>query len=269
MKNPRCIATASDANYFPGLLALLNSLKKTNPQIPVTVLDGGLTREQVQSISRHAEIVRKNPFIELENKGKFAYLGNTTLLKFEVSELDYEQVLYLDADMVVLENLDILFGVPEGKVGVVSEVNALKNMFRVQHRELVRNKINAEWNMPGFNAGLFCLRTEEHRDLKDRALSLIGMFGEEVFSKTKCQQILNLIFSGKTYNFPRRYNFSPFYDNEKEHPPAIIHYLTECKPWHTDYPEGHFYQAFRDNISETDYPDITKIDLEREKYIKK
>jgi len=263
MDKDRCIATSSDANYFPGLLAFLNSLNQTNPHIPVIVFDGGLTERQIKIVSRLAEVIRKDPFIELENKGKFAYIGNTTLLKFEVSELEYERALYLDADMIALENLDMLFDVPAGKVGVVNEVNALKNMFRPRYRDMLKEALDINWGAPGFNAGLFSLRPEEHRDLKENALSLIGIFGKDVFSKTKDQQLLNLLFKDKTYAFPRRYNFSPFYDDEKEHPPAIIHYLTACKPWHADYPEGHFYKEFRENISELDWPEITKIDLDR------
>lgn len=248
MKKGRCVATSSDSNYFPGLLALLNSLRKTNPHLPAIVFDGGLTPEQSGIVSAYAEILPKEPFIDLENRGKFAYLGNTTLLKFEVAELEYEQVLYLDADMVVLENVDVLFDVPRGKAGVVMEVNSLKNMYRVQHRKMLREAIAADWEMPGFNAGLFCLRPAEHRDLKSRALGLIGMFGREVFSKTKCQQLLNLLLAGRTHEFPRRYNFSPFYDDPEKHSPAIIHYLTERKPWHDGYPRGHFRKEFIDNL---------------------
>jgi lipopolysaccharide biosynthesis glycosyltransferase len=256
----RCIVTSSDAKYFPALMALLRSLKATNPGIPVTVFDGGLTSRQARKASRLARVVRKQPFVELEGKGKFSYIGSATLLKFEAAQLDHEKVLYLDADMVVLEDLEELFSFPCGSVGVVPEVNAVKNMFRPRHRQTLAENINIDWNAPGFNAGLFALRPAEWRDLPERALALIESFGPEVFSKTKDQQLLNIIFAGKTFTFPGRYNFSPFYDKAEE-APAIVHYLTALKPWHRDYPLGHFYSEFRENISFADYPEILLTDL--------
>ena len=256
----RCIATSSDAKYFPALMALLRSLKVTNPGIPVTVFDGGLTFRQAKKASHLARIVRKQPFVDLEGKGKFSYIGSTTLLKFEAAGLDYEKVLYLDADMIVLESLEDLFSFPAGAVGVVPEVNAVKNMFRPRHRRTLAENINIDWNAPGFNAGLLALRPAEWRDLSERALALIEAFGPEVFSKTKDQQLLNIIFAGKTYAFPARYNFSPFYD-EAEEAPAIVHYLTALKPWHRNYPRGHFYGEFRGSLRFSDYPPILLTDL--------
>ncbi|MEA3490114.1 MAG: glycosyltransferase [Candidatus Omnitrophota bacterium] len=258
----RCIATSSDSNYFPALIALLRSLRRTNPHIPVIVFDGGLTRRETKKAGRLATIIPKKPFMDLKGRGKFSYIGMVTLLKFETAGLDFEKVLYLDADMVVLEDLEPLFSFPEGKVGVVREVNALKNMFRLQHRKILAESIGIDWNERGFNAGLLSLRPAEWRDLPERARELVGRFGPDVFSKSKDQQILNLIFYGKTHHFPVRYNFSPFYDNDTV-APAIIHYLTRCKPWHRNYPDGRCYEKFRESISITDFPGIVLVDLYR------
>lgn len=260
---PRIIATACDANYFPALMALLGSLKRTNPSIPLMVFDGGLTSRQIKKVSRLAALVRKRPFADIKGHGKFSYIGDSTLLKFETASLDAEKALFLDADMVVMESLEPLFSFPEGTVGVVPEVNAVKNMFRPKHRKTLMDGLNIDWEKTGFNAGLFALRPAEWRDLKEKALELIRSFGPEVFSKTKDQQLLNLIFSGRTHAFPERYNFSPLYDEEKNVSPAVIHYLTERKPWHPDYPVHRRYGEFRRNISVLDYPPILGADIRR------
>jgi len=260
MMTEKCVATSSDAGYFPALMALLRSLKATNPDIPVVVFDGGLTARQYRKASRFARVERRKPFVELEGKGKFSYIGSSTLLKFESAALEHEKVLYLDADMVVLDSLDGLFDIPGGRVGVVPEVNAVKNMFRPRHREALAGNIGIDWDARGFNAGLFAFRPAEWRDLKERALALIETFGPDVFSKTKDQQLLNVIFAGKTYEFPGRYNFSPFYD-ESEEDPVIIHYLTEVKPWHRNYPKGRFYEKFRRYLAFSDHPLILLTDL--------
>ncbi len=259
----RYIATSADSNYFPALMALLRSLRATNAHIPVVVFDGGLTPAQKVRASKFARIVKKEPALKIKGRGKFSYIGDTTLLKLEVAGLSSKKVLYLDADMVVLEPLDALFEFPEDSVGAVLEVNSVRNMFRPRHRDFLKDKIDIKWQERGFNAGLFALVPERWRDLRERASALIEAFGEDVFSKTKDQQLLNIIFSGKVHSFPKRYNFSPFYDNAGETHPAVIHYLGGRKPWHFDYPPGKFYGKFRENISVLDFPRVMLVDIHR------
>lgn len=264
MANKRCIATSSDAKYFPALMAFLRSARRVEPTIPIIVFDGGLTsRQKIKASRLCSKIIQKKPFLDIKGKGKFRYIGQTTLLKFEVSELDFEKVLYLDVDMVIVDKVEPLFSFPEGTVGVVKEVNAIKNMFRPRDRGLLAGSVDIDWESPGFNAGLVAMRPGEWRDLKEKALGLVKKFGPEVFSKTKDQQLLNMIFIGKTHAFPGKYNFAPFYDDKEKQPPAIIHYLTECKPWHFGYPPGFFYREFREFISLVDFPEIVLVDIYR------
>jgi len=119
-----------------------------------------------------------------------------------------------------------------------------------------------EWEAPGFNAGLFSLRPAEWRDLSEKARDLIERFGADTFSKSKDQQLLNIIFSGRQYPFSKRYNFSPLYD-EGFCDPAIIHYLAKEKPWHAGYPAGHRYDEFRTSMAVIDYPEIMLTDMYR------
>lgn len=255
------IATASDAEYFPALMGLLRSLVRTNHYLPRVVFDGGLTPAQVRKVSGLADVVRREPFTSITARGKFAYITDTTFLKFEAVTLDADKVLFLDADMVVLEDLEELFSFPRGTVGVVPEVNIVKNMFRLKHRETLTENIDIDWEKSGFNGGIFALRPAEWKDIKERALSLIDRFGAEVFSKSKDQQLLNIIFAGKTHYFPRRYNFSPFYDEGAIEKPAIIHYLAGLKPWHDGYPRCRRYREFRRSISILDHPAIIGSDI--------
>jgi len=257
-----CIATSCDSKYFPALMAFLKSLKRTNPNIPVVVFDGGLTNWQAKKAGRSAELIKKKPFVNLKGKGKFSYIGETTLLKFEASTLGFRKALYIDVDAVVLKGLDELFSFPKGSVGVVKEVNMVKNMSRPKDREMLTSSIDIDWEAPGFNAGVFAIRPRERRALKLKAKELIDRFGADVFSKSKDQQLLNILFQGKTHNFPGEYNFAPFYDSGK-YQPAIIHYLTKCKPWHFDYPEGYNYRQYRASISVFEYPRIFLVDIVR------
>lgn len=259
----RCVATAADSRYFPALIALLRSLARTNPQVPLVVFENGLTKRQKRKAGAFAELISREPCLKIKGTGKFSYIGDSTLLKLDAVTLSFDKVLFLDADMVVLDKLDELFDVPCGMVGAVPEVNVVKNMFRVQHRKMLREKIDIDWDSPGFNAGLFSLRPAEWAGLGKKVKALVSEFGEDVFSKTKDQQLLNILFSGKIKPFHRRYNFSPFYDKAEGYKPAVVHYLSGCKPWHFEYPEGHYYREFRSSLSVADCPGIVLQDIWR------
>jgi lipopolysaccharide biosynthesis glycosyltransferase len=258
-----CVATACDTGYFPALMALLRSLKRTNPGLPVVVFDGGLTPKQVRRAASFAEILPREPFDSIESRGKFSYINCTTLLKFEVITLPFDTVLYLDVDMVVTEDLTPLFHIPKGFVGGVPEMNSVRNMFRLQHRDMLAEALNIDWKRRGMNGGLFVLRPAEWQDMTCHARRLIDKFGKDVFSKSMDQQLLNIIFDGKIHSLPARYNFSPLYDDIDEGMPAVIHYLSECKPWHLDYPLGRQYEIFRSNIRLMDFPEIVLLDIRR------
>jgi lipopolysaccharide biosynthesis glycosyltransferase len=262
-KMNKYVATSSDANYFPGLIALLRSLKKTNPGLPIVVFDGGLTPGQRKKAAKYAEILAREPFFRIKGRGKFSYIGDTTLLKFWAAKLEADVVLYLDADMVVLEDLSPLFAIPAGKVGAVMEKNTVRNMFRKQHRDILSSWSNMNWDVPGFNAGLFVLRPSEWRDLPEKAETLFRSMGEEVFAKTKDQQLLNVLFAGHVHPFSPRYNFSPFYDDAAGALPAVIHFLYNPKPWHYDYPLDKFYRYYRSCVKIWDHPSVILGDVHR------
>ncbi|MDD4956895.1 MAG: glycosyltransferase [Candidatus Omnitrophica bacterium] len=266
MIRERCVATGCDGKYFPAAISLVRSLSRTNPGIPVVVFGFGLTRRQKKCISRYADVVERAPFMEIAGRGKFSYIGRATMLKFEVVEMEFEKVLYLDSDMVVLGPIEQLFDIPPGRVGVVPEVNRVRDMFRPRDRERLSHGIDIGWEKPGFNAGLFTLYPREWKELKEMAAGLVDRFGPDVFSKSKDQQLLNILFSGHLVEFPKCYNFSPLYD-EGRTDPVIIHYLAAVKPWHANYPLSLRYPEFREHISAFEYPAILKNDM-REKAVR-
>jgi hypothetical protein len=52
--------TVADASFFPGAVALLNSLRMAGEVAPLFVVDCGLTDSQKQRLSDHATIIRRN-----------------------------------------------------------------------------------------------------------------------------------------------------------------------------------------------------------------
>ena len=98
------IVSLADANYFPLLEELINSIKrfKESENIAICVLDAGLTQQQKEQISKKVDEIKKAEWdIEVPNykiKGK-------EWLKSQVSRAflpkyfpDYEKYLWIDCD---------------------------------------------------------------------------------------------------------------------------------------------------------------------------
>jgi hypothetical protein len=104
-------ATISDAAYFPGTVALINSLRLTGNNGEVLVLDNGLTREQVAALEPHATIARAP---DLHRK-------HVPLLKPMSGKLasSSDVVMLVDSDMIICSSLaEIAAHAQDGKIFV-------------------------------------------------------------------------------------------------------------------------------------------------------
>ena len=100
--------TVADRGFFPGAVALLNSLRLTGNTGEIVVLDAGLTADQRARLEPHARVERP-PRDAVEHP---------TLLKPFVHELHRDGVAVLiDSDVVVTSSLDSLLAqADEGKI---------------------------------------------------------------------------------------------------------------------------------------------------------
>ncbi len=106
-------------NYLPGIVALVKSLKyhKTKNHILVMVTKD-VSSECTKNISNLGVIVKKVNEIHYQGKRKdlirdrFGRENNSWMMftKFNIwKETQYDKILYIDADTVVLQNIDSLF----------------------------------------------------------------------------------------------------------------------------------------------------------------
>lgn len=105
-----CIYTRSDKNYFPGLVALLNSLSRLEIDYPVYLVDTGLTKRQREFVKNIAKIKIIRPDVaqyRLDDSKKARY-NNTVFSGLEIPFPEHEVIIHLDADAVVLDSLDPL-----------------------------------------------------------------------------------------------------------------------------------------------------------------
>lgn len=130
------VTLLSNSAYLPGVLALANSLKRVNTTYPLLIMSNlalsleaqselikkncqiittpplPLSKEFVGNHSRHAQH-SKTPFLQGVKPSFHNPINNFNKLYLWTLE-DYKKLVFIDADIIVLQNIDRLFDYPEG-----------------------------------------------------------------------------------------------------------------------------------------------------------
>ena len=217
----RRIAFASfvDENYLPGFLVLLRSLALSNPGVceDFVVLHDDLKPSSVARIrALHPRIVLRR--VDAAHYDSYVkgdqdnYLVRKAYFILDVFRLrDYDTVITLDTDMVVLGDLGELLALREG-------LAAVPQFFYGQHK---------------LNSGLLVIQREYLSDAFCARLDAVGRGGGYELDKHD-QGILNAVLDGDFVRLDTRYNFVkrrlsgdlPVPDDT-----AILHFTGRHKPW--------------------------------------
>src|SRR2546429_4275722 len=92
------IVFSSDQRYFPGLMPALLSVQTHHPKVPLVVIDEGLTPQQVRYLQQYAEVFPSSN--SLRDMAMWSC--------FDISFLNYDRVVYLDSDIIVLREIPAL-----------------------------------------------------------------------------------------------------------------------------------------------------------------
>ncbi|HFH9839983.1 TPA: SP_1767 family glycosyltransferase [Streptococcus suis] len=156
-------------------------------------------------------------------EGYHTNINYTTFLRYFIPDIVKEdKVLYLDCDMVVTKDLTDLFqtDMQDKPLAAVKDLGG--QVYFDQHV---------------FNAGCLLIDNKQWK-AENMTRHLIEMTNEwhDKVSQDD-QSILNMVFQDRWLELENEYNFitihQMFSDYPLDHPtyPAIIHYLTERKPW--------------------------------------
>jgi lipopolysaccharide biosynthesis glycosyltransferase len=217
----RRVAFASfvDENYLPGFLALLRSLALSNPDVceDFIVLHDDLRPGSIARIrALHPRVVLRR--VDAEHYESYAkgdqdnYLVRKAYFILDVFRLrDYDTVITLDTDMVVLDGLGELLRMREG-------LAAVPQFFYGQHK---------------LNSGLLVIQREYLTDAFCAKIDAVGRSGDYELDKHD-QGILNAVLDGDFVRLDARYNFVkrrlsgdlPVPDDT-----AILHFTGRHKPW--------------------------------------
>ena len=251
--------TKSDANYFPGLRNLVESLHRTNPGIPITVFNCGLQESQVDKLKDKVETIVD---LNIENyKIKDIDIGRFTPSIYAamfLEKVEYDIIFHLDADLVVLANLLSIFDrCKNNNFMGVSDYPPLSLLDQVEDENLVNYIAHAypgmKWESTSFNGGVFCVKKTFY---VEKMLPRIREFSQyHMQFKTNDQALLNLAYAsrgegdfpdlGILYNFRPNFSRAPHIklsktsrtEDEiivgefKRKPIKILHFIRENKPW--------------------------------------
>ncbi|MDG2274163.1 MAG: glycosyltransferase family 8 protein, partial [Halioglobus sp.] len=174
-----------------------------------------------------------------------------------------DRIIYLDADMLVNGDLNELWEYPLGDDYCLAVPDIACPFICAEHADsnyknsakyLVTNvtvknwqSLNLDPSAQYFNSGVMVLNLRRWQDECIEQSLLACLRDNEQFVWCWDQYALNVVFAGKWSVLPARWNqgthvfyypspeFSPIPEDdfiEMRDNPAIIHYTTQCKPWH-------------------------------------
>lgn len=159
------------------------------------------------------------------------YYTRATYYRFFVPDLfpQYDRGLYLDCDIVVLDDIANLYRIDLGDNLVAAapeEVMERVDVFGTYVEEALRIPRHEY-----FSAGILLMNLAELRrfDIEGRFSRLLSF---RKYRVTQDQDYLNLLCRGRVRIFDSSWNRTAFPDADTSEVPHIIHYKINWKPWH-------------------------------------
>lgn len=251
MKTLVPIFFATNNNYAPFLsIALISMLENASKDYfyKIHILSASLDNDNKNLLKKCITSNSSIEFISLKDKlTRFQnmfhtrdYYSKETYYRFFISNLfpEYDKVIYLDADMVILDDVSKLFN-----------LNMQNYLVAAVHEDVMDIPEFGEYSektlgVPRedyFNAGMLVINTDNFRKqrIEEKFIHLLNKF---TFTVAQDQDYLNILCQNQVYKLDKGWNKSSRiedkFDNSKL---KIIHYKLNLKPWHYDNVEYELY----------------------------
>ena len=241
------IVSSSDDNYATHLGVMFVSLLEntTNPErIHFYIIDGGISEQKKATLThdirtRYSQIT----FIEInkENYSSFptsAYITSAAYYRLSISELldvNIEKVIYLDCDVIVKKDIQVLWEIDLEDYPFAAVENIANSTYKASKLQ----------QSDFCNTGVMVINLKKWRNenISKQVVKYIVENPELICSFDQCA--INGVFKGNWKRLPLTWNFqSGMYRNTKQvnrlikeqtdraiWDPAIIHYIGWSKPW--------------------------------------
>jgi len=232
------IVLAADDNYAQHLGVAITSIlenHKNNQKIEFFILDnniGSTNLEKIKQIGATYKVVLFFYKISESSFGSYPeanHLSKVTYSRMFIPELlppDIKKVLYLDVDLVALEDISVLYNtdLKNFSVGAVRDVMS---------KEILRIYFDKEV-LDYFNAGVLLINLEKWRQKKitEKSLEFAQLNRRKIVRAD--QDILNCLFKNDWLPLDKKFNIDlkrGKLNLEPEKNTVILHYSDKVKPW--------------------------------------
>lgn len=235
---------AVDDGYIPFLAVALRSLidnsSKDNFYL-IKVLHTNINDDNKKSILKYEQDNVDIEFVDLNYyvakiKDKLYtrdYYSKTTYFRLFIPNLypQYDKVLYLDSDIVILDDIAKLYNIDLGDnlVGGAPDDVIQKIKVFSEYAEIV---VGVKDYRKYFNAGVLLMNLDAMRKFKFQE-KFLYLLDKITFAVAQDQDYLNLMCKGRVKLFDRTWNRMPMEDKHiKTSDVKLIHYNLAYKPWH-------------------------------------
>lgn len=241
---------ACDDAYIPYFAVALESLeanatKNYQYMIRVMYANNGISAANQAKIKQryhhdnfNIEFVDITDVIKKHNDKFFTrdYYSNATYYRLFIPNMypQYDKVLYLDSDIVILDDIANLYNTDLGDnlVGAATDesVQLVPDLC-----EYVVNRVKVETPKHYFNAGILLMNLRRLREI-DFENTFLNLIGSVTFDIAQDQDYLNVICHGQVKYIDDAWDKMPF-DNPngvKEEDLKLVHYNHDRKPWLND-----------------------------------
>jgi lipopolysaccharide biosynthesis glycosyltransferase len=244
---------STDDNYVPFLDVTIRSLitnASRDYKYHIVVLNTGLNKEKTDKILKMQDDNFQIEFADISYAIKDIehklpneqHFGLATWYRLFIQSLfpQYEKILYLDCDIVLLGDVSELYNTDlEGNyiAGVVENWILHSPIFSYYTKEAVGIE-SKEY----INAGILVMDLNKFREnnIEERFVELINKYNFNVIDPD--QSYINYLCHGHIKYLPFEWNRTPLKNVECESP-KIVHYALGFKPWHDDsvFLASHFW----------------------------
>ncbi len=261
---------AVDDGYSPFLAVSIQSLAdhaSPENQYSIKILHTDVSVENKKKISKYQrenidiEFVDLNYYIEKIQDKLYTrdYYSKTTYFRLFIPNLypQYDKALYLDCDIVILDDIANLYGIDMGDNLVAAAPDDVIQTIKV-FQDYVEKVVGVADHRNYFNAGILLMNLDELRKFKFQE-KFIYSLGKITFSVAQDQDYLNRLCKGRVKLIDKNWNRMPITkDKVKPSDVKLVHYNLAFKPWH--FEDILFKEFFWEYAKKTEYFDeILKI----------
>ena len=252
MKKEIPIFFSTDDNYLPFLDVAMRSMIENADKsytYRIIVLNTGLSDEGVRTVMQNEAPGFKIEFIDISDRleGIKSKLKNVyhfsivTYYRLFIASLfpEYDKIVYLDCDLVVLGDVSELYNTDMGDCIIAAAPEEFVQN-TPEFREYAERAVGVDPD--GYvNAGVLVINLNAFREnkIEEQFVELISKYGFDLLDPD--QAYLNYLCCSKIYTLPNGWNKEPM-PIECEGKKNIVHYALYKKPWqYDDVTDGEYF----------------------------